>query len=358
MLAGGRGKGFFTSGLKGGVQLTRDPAQAASLVNQMLGHNLITHQTTSQGVPCSKVMLAEAKDLARETYLAIVLDRQAGGPVFVGSPKGGVDIEAVAAQTPELVFTYQVGHMDPNRLDEAQLCNFAEKLSFSWNDGTLNVAVEQMKRLWKLFLSVDATQVEVNPFGVTPDGEVLCFDSKISFDDNAQFRQKHIFENADLSAEDPREVEAKQHDLNYIGMEGNIGCLVNGAGLAMATMDIIKMHGGSPANFLDVGGSASEKQIFAAMRLLNNDPNVHAVLVNIFGGIMRCDVIASGILNAAKEGLVTKPIVVRLNGTKLEEALGMLQDSGLGIQVYSDLDAAALKAVQLTTTDETKLATA
>lgn len=345
VLTGGRGKGRFTSGLKGGVQLTRDTGEASTLAAQMLGHHLITHQTTAEGLPVHRVMIAEAKDLARETYFAILLDRSTGGPVLVGSPKGGVDIEAVAATTPELVFKQPIA-LEAGPMPD-QLRGFARQLGFSEAEGTLETAIDQMGRLWKLFKSVDATQIEINPFGVTPQGEVLCFDSKIEFDDNAVYRQTAIFNQADKSAEDVREVAAQTAGLNYIGMDGDIGCLVNGAGLAMATMDIIKMHGGSPANFLDVGGSASEAQIFAAMKLLNEDQRVRVILVNIFGGIMRCDVIAQGILKAYQAGLVTKPLVVRLNGTNCDLAMRMMEESDLGAQVRSDLDEAAQAAVSL-----------
>lgn len=343
VLTGGRGKGYFTSGLKGGVQLTKDHSTVSNLTSQMLGYKLITHQTGSEGLPVHKVMIAEAKDLERETYFAILLDRDAGGPVLVGSPKGGVDIEAVAATTPELVFTEPI----KGEPTQAQLRSFAVKLGFSEEEGTLEAAADQMARLFRLFQSVDATQVEINPFGVTTEKQVLCFDAKISFDDNAAFRQQKIFSMADTTSEDPREVEARDAGLSYIGMEGNIGCLVNGAGLAMATMDLIKMQGGSPANFLDVGGSASESQIFSAMKLLNSDPRVQTILVNIFGGIMRCDVIARGILKAHEAGLVGKPLVVRLNGTNSDIAMEMLEKSELKVKVYSDLDEAANVAVSL-----------
>jgi succinyl-CoA synthetase beta subunit len=312
----------------------------------MLGYNLVTHQTTAEGVLVKNVMIAEAKDLALETYFAIVLDRTAAAPIIIASPNGGVDIEAVAAASPDSIFYEPITDIVEGPT-QAQLANIAIKLGFDKDTRTLDHAVDQMRKLYELFIKVDAVQVEINPFGLTPENEVLCFDAKISFDDNAAFRQKEIFSNVDRSSDDPREVEALRHNLNYIGMDGNIGCLVNGAGLAMGTMDIIKMYGGEPANFLDVGGSANEAQIYAAFNLLSQDPKVKAILVNIFGGIMRCDIIAHGIVNAFRAGLVSKPLVVRLVGTNSELAKKMIDEAGLRIMVLEDLDEAASNAVEL-----------
>ncbi|KAG0415248.1 hypothetical protein HPB47_007581 [Ixodes persulcatus] len=271
-------------------------------------------------------MIAEAMDIARETYLAILMDRSFNGPVIVASPAGGVDIEDVAEKTPQLIFK--------NR------CLITRLIS-----GSSHQAAEQIKHLYNLFIKVDATQVEVNPFGETPDGRVVCFDAKINFDDNAAFRQKDIFAQEDVSESDPREVEAARNHLNYIGMDGNIACLVNGAGLAMATMDIIQLHGGSPANFLDVGGSVQEDQVTQAFKILTEDPKVKAVLVNIFGGIVNCATIANGITSACRTINLKVPLVVRLEGTNVDEARQILKNSGLAITPASDLEDAARKAV-------------
>lgn len=347
VLAGGRGKGHFSSGLQGGVQLSRDPAEVAALTAQMLGHRLYTHQTGPEGLLVHRVMLAEAKDIGREAYLAILLDRTAGGPVLVGSPAGGMDIEAVAASNPEHLHRLPVTRAEGPSKEE--LAAFALLLGFSESEGTLHAAVEQMARLWRLFCGVDALQVEINPLGVTTDGQVLCVDAKIVFDEHAAFRQQRLHAQASsqqAADEDGREVEARRHGLSYIGLDGSIGCLVNGAGLAMATMDLIRMHGGAPANFLDVGGSATPEQILAAMRLLDADPKVQAVLVNIFGGIMRCDTIAAGLIRAREEGLLGgKPLVVRLAGTRAQEALELLAQAGFDARLHADLDEAAQAAV-------------
>ncbi|KAK7489681.1 hypothetical protein BaRGS_00019076 [Batillaria attramentaria] len=341
ILAGGRGKGTFDTGFKGGVHLTKDPSKVEELVKSMLGHKLTTKQTTKEGVKVSKVMVAEAMDISRETYFAIIMDRTFGGPVMVGSPYGGVDIEEVAEKHPEAIFKDPIDIM--SGITAQQAANMAENLGFV---GPKSVqAAEEIKKLYKLFLTVDATQVEINPFGETPDGRVVCFDAKINFDDNAEFRQKQIFDMDDMVESDPREVEASKYNLNYIGMDGNIACLVNGAGLAMATMDIIKLHGGSPANFLDVGGTVTENQVFHAFKLLTSDSQVKAILVNIFGGIVNCATIARGITNACKSINLKLPLVVRLEGTNVDEAKKILAESNLPIVAAENLDDAARKAV-------------
>ncbi|KAK3739492.1 hypothetical protein RRG08_066820 [Elysia crispata] len=341
ILAGGRGKGTFDTGFKGGVHLTKEPMKVKSLVDNMLGKKLTTKQTPKGGVQVTKVMVAEALDIERETYFAILMDRSHGGPVMVGSPKGGMDIEEVAAKEPEAIFTVPVDILEGIKQDQVMF--MAEKLGFTGSKQT--EAAEQMRRLYELFLRVDATQVEINPLGETPKGRVVCFDAKINFDDNAEFRQKSVFAMDDMAESDPREVEASRHNLNYIGMDGNIACLVNGAGLAMATMDIIHLHGGSPANFLDVGGSVTEEQVFHAFKLLTQDSQVKAILVNIFGGIVNCATIANGITNACKSINLSLPLIVRLEGTNVEEAKKILAESNLPISSASDLDDAAKKAV-------------
>eukprot|EP00043_Microstomoeca_roanoka_P006413 m.62580 g.62580 ORF g.62580 m.62580 type:complete len:423 (+) comp13403_c0_seq1:117-1385(+) len=340
--AGGRGKGTFSSGLQGGVRLSTDPAEIKSLAKQMLGYNLVTKQTPPDGVPVKKVMVAKALDIARETYFAILMDRDSNGPVMVASPEGGVDIEEVAEKSPELIHK-EVIDIEKGVTDE-QLHKLASHLRF--RDELVETAKSQMLHLYDLFISVDATQVEINPFAETPDGQVVCFDAKINFDDNAEFRQKEIFDMRDTTEEDPRDVAAHKHGLNYIGMDGNIACLVNGAGLAMATMDIIKLHGGEPANFLDCGGGVTEDMVTSAFEILTGDKQVEAILVNIFGGIVNCATIANGIVAACKKVQLSLPLVVRLEGTNVEKARKVLQESGLPIITATDLDDAAQRAVK------------
>ncbi|PVD24252.1 hypothetical protein C0Q70_14723 [Pomacea canaliculata] len=307
----------------------------------MLGKKLVTKQTPKDGVKVNKVMVAEALDIARETYFAILMDRSFGGPVMVGSPNGGVDIEEVAEKNPASIFKEPIDIVEG--ITDVQADAMAKNLGFKGQK--IAQAAKEIKNLYKLFLKVDATQVEINPFGETPDGRVVCFDAKINFDDNAAFRQKEIFAQEDFSESDPREVQASKHNLNYIGMDGNIACLVNGAGLAMATMDIIKLHRGSPANFLDVGGTVTENQVYHAFTLLTSDVQVKAILVNIFGGIVNCATIARGITNACKSINLKLPLIVRLEGTNVEEARKILSESNLPIITAVDLDDAASKAV-------------
>lgn len=307
----------------------------------MLGHKLITKQTPKEGIKVQKVMVAESVNIMRETYLCILMDRQANGPVLIASPAGGMDIEAVAEKTPHLLKTVAIDIFEGVTDKMAQ--EIAEFLLFK---GDLkNKAAEEIKRLWNLFLKVDAVQLEINPLVETDDNKVIAVDAKLNFDDNASFRQKAIFDAEDTSESDPREVEAAKHNLNYIGMSGNIGCLVNGAGLAMATMDIIKLHGGDPANFLDVGGSVKEDQVKAAFGILVSDTKVRSILVNVFGGIVNCATIANGIVGAFKSLKLDIPLIVRLEGTNVEEARKIITNSGLNIQTAKDLDDAAKKAV-------------
>jgi len=340
--AGGRGLGNFKeNGFKGGVHLCKTPAEAKDLVGKMLGNHLVTKQTGPSGAAVNKIMIAESIDLGKELYFAILMDRQSQGPVMVASPQGGVDIETVAEKTPNLIFKEKISITTGPTAEQTR--RLAKELGFTGDK--VEQAHEQMQRLYKLFIGSDATQVEVNPFAVTPEGKIYCVDAKINFDDNASFRQKDIFAYRDTSQEDPREVAASKFELNYIGMDGNIGCMVNGAGLAMATMDIIKLHKGNPANFLDVGGGANEKQVTEAFKILDADPRVQAILVNIFGGIMKCDIIAKGILAACQQIKLRVPLIVRLAGTNVEIGKKLLQDSGLNIVTADDLDDAAKKAV-------------
>ena len=341
ILAGGRGKGVFETGFKGGVHLTKDPAKAGELVREMIGHSLVTKQTPPGGVKVQKVMVAEALDIARETYLAILMDRENNGPVMIGSPMGGMDIEEVAASNPEAIKTEPIDIM--TGITDAQAKTMAEFLQFK--GPLVDEAAGQIKALYQLLGTVDATLLEVNPFGETDCGRVVCFDAKLNFDDNAAFRQKRVFGMDDMSESDPREVQAAQFDLNYIAMDGNIACLVNGAGLAMATMDIIQLYGGMPANFLDVVGGVTEAKVKEAFNLLLADEQVESVLVNIFGGIVNCATIANGITAAAKSIDLKVPLIVRLEGTNVEAAKKIMAESGLPIITAEDLDDAAQKAV-------------
>lgn len=341
ILAGGRGKGTFSSGLQGGVHLTKDSDHVPTLCKDMLGYNLVTKQTAKDGVKVNKVMVAEALDITRETYFAILMDRSYNGPVMVGSPEGGVDIEEVAEKSPELIFKEPIDII--TGIQDQQAETMAENLGFT--GAKKDIASEQIKRLYELFVNVDATQVEINPFGETPDGRVVCFDAKVNFDDNAEFRQRDIFDMDDKSETDPKEIEATRHNLNYIAMDGNIACLVNGAGLAMATMDIIQHHGGTPANFLDLGGGVKEDQVHEAFKIVSSDSNVKAILVNIFAGIVNCATIANGVVKAFKLLDLKVPLVVRLDGNNADEAKRILQESNLPIAAAISFEDAAVKAV-------------
>lgn len=305
----------------------------------MLGHKLVTKQTPAEGVPVNKLLICESLNFTKEMYFAILLDRAAQGPVIVASPKGGMDIEEVAHSTPDLIYKEAIDIQKGPQPEQTK--RLAQQLGFT----NITQAQEQMKNLYELFVKSDATQVEINPFVETDTKQVVCIDAKINFDDNANFRQKEIFEFRDTTEEDPREVKASEYNLNYIGMNGSIGCMVNGAGLAMATMDIIKLYKGEPANFLDVGGGANTKQITEAFKIISSDPQVKAILVNIFGGIMRCDVIAEGIVQALKEVKLNMPLVVRLEGTNVDLGKNILKQSGYNIVTADNLDDAAQKAV-------------
>lgn len=315
------------------------------LADRMLGNNLITKQTPPAGCPVHKVMVARSVNIVRETYLCIVMDRSSNGPVLVASPDGGMDIEAVAEQTPDRLLRLPIDiEAGLSGSDARHVARFLE-----FRDAALvERAAAEILKLWHLFVAVDAVQIEINPLAETDDGHVIAVDAKLQFDDNAQFRQRAIFALDDASEADPREVEAAKYDLNYVAMDGNIGCLVNGAGLAMATMDIIKLHGSSPANFLDVGGNVNEEQVLRAFQILVADPKVQGILVNVFGGIVNCATIANGVVNACKQMLLRVPLVVRLEGTNVVEARRILAESGLAIEAAGDLDDAAQKIVAAT----------
>lgn len=312
------------------------------LVKQMIGHKLITKQTPKDGLMVKSVMIADSINIMRETYLCILMDRENNGPVLIASPAGGMDIEAVADKTPHLIKTVPI-NIDKG-LDDKTCTEIAEFLEFK--GALVSQAAKEIKKLYELFNKVDAVQIEINPLAETDDGRVISVDAKLNFDDNAKFRQQDIFNMEVVDELDPKEVEASKYNLNYIAMDGNIGCMVNGAGLAMATMDIIKLNGGSPANFLDVGGSVKEDQVQKAFQILTSDPKVKVLLVNIFGGIVNCATIANGIISASKTLGLNLPLVVRLQGNNVAQAVKILKESGLPIHSASDLDDAAKKAVE------------
>jgi len=334
--AGGRGKG-------GGIKVAKSPEEALSLAQQMIGMTLITHQTGPQGRKVKRLLVEEALGVARELYLGIVIDRAKECPVVMASTEGGMEIEKVAAERPELIFKEWI---DP----AAGLAGFqARKLAFKLglSGETFKQAVKFLLSLYKAFQSSDASLAEINPLVVTAQGNVLALDAKMNFDDNAVPRHPDIQALRDLDEEEPLEVEASKYSLNYIKLDGNVGCMVNGAGLAMATMDIIKYSGGMPANFLDVGGGVTEEAVTNAFKILVSDKDVKAALINIFGGIVRCDMIASGIVKAAKELGTEIPIVVRLEGTNVDLGKQILKDSGLAFTSAASMKEAAEKVVAL-----------
>jgi succinyl-CoA synthetase beta subunit len=339
--AGGRGKGTFANGFKGGVHLCKSPQEAREIASKMLGQVLVTHQTGPAGRVVNKVLVAQSVEIAREIYFAILLDRATAAPVVVASTEGGVEIETVAEKAPEKILREKI---DPLAgLSPYQTRKLAKELGFE--SSQLKAAAKLLDGLYRTFMACDCSMVEVNPLVVTSKGEVLALDAKFNFDDNALYRHPELAALRDIAEEDPREVEASKHGLNYIGLDGNIGCLVNGAGLAMATMDIIKFYGGSPANFLDVGGGATEEQVTEAFKILVSDEKVKAILVNIFGGIMKCDVIAEGIIAAARAVGLNIPLVIRLEGSNVEKGKQLLKESGLTLIAADDLADAAEKAV-------------
>jgi succinyl-CoA synthetase beta subunit len=333
--SGGRGKA-------GGVKLVKTPADVAAATRELIGKKLVTNQTGPQGRVCQKVLVAAAPQIKREIYVSVLVDRAVARPTFLASTEGGMDIETVAATTPEKIIRLPI---DPAT---GMMPYQARKLAYALGLGgdLLQPAVKLFLGMYRAFVDTDASLVEINPLIVTPDNQVVALDAKMSFDDNALFRHKDVATMRDLNEEDPREVEASKFNLNYIGLTGNIACMVNGAGLAMATMDIIKHYGGEPANFLDVGGGASTEQVTEAFKILCADQNVKAILVNIFGGIMKCDVIANGILTAVKQVNVAVPLVVRLEGTNVELGKQILKDSGLPIIAAGTMADAAQKVVE------------
>jgi succinyl-CoA synthetase beta subunit len=334
--AGGRGKG-------GGVKVARDAAEAEELAKKILGMTLITHQTGPEGRVVNRLLIEETLPIERELYLGIVLDRVQAKPVFMASAAGGMEIEEVAAKSPELILK---AAFEP----DAGLAQYqARKLAFGMGipAASVSAAVAAMTALARAYVAVDASLAEINPFILTKDGKVYALDAKINLDDNALYRHKDLLELRDRNEEDPLEVEASTFGLNYIKLDGTVGCMVNGAGLAMATMDIIQYAGGRPANFLDVGGGASAEQVKNAFRILLSDHNVKAVLINIFGGILRCDTLATGVVQAARDLKIKVPVVVRMEGTNVELGRKILTESGFNFTVAEDMRDAAEKVVRL-----------
>jgi succinyl-CoA synthetase beta subunit len=341
--AGGRGKGTFTDGFKGGVKFCKTKAEAREIAGRMLGNTLVTAQTGPAGRKVGTVYFTVASEIKREYYLAILLDRDSSRPVIVASTEGGVEIEKVAHETPEKIFKVRI---DPAYgLADYQVRDLVTRLGFSPAEG--KNAARLIRALYAFYWETDAAMVEINPLITTPSGEVLALDAKVSFDDNALFRHPEIVALRDLNEEDPKEIEASKYALSYIALDGKIACLVNGAGLAMSTMDIIKHYGGSPANFLDVGGGASKEQVIAAFKIILGDKNVKGIFVNIFGGIMDCNVIATGIVEAVREVGLQLPLVVRLEGNNVAAGKATLAASGLALVSGDSMADAAQKIVAL-----------
>ncbi|PYR48201.1 MAG: ADP-forming succinate--CoA ligase subunit beta [Acidobacteria bacterium] len=334
--AGGRGKG-------GGVKLARSPEEAERLAAGMIGMTLVTHQTGPEGRVVSRVLVEEGLQMTRELYVSLVLDRSSGKPVMMASAAGGMDIEEVAATTPEKIHRVYIEPVVGLAPFQVRQLAFAIGL----DPAGIGNAVQLMTALYQAFVATDASLVEINPLVVTSSGALLALDAKMNFDDNALYRHQDLRDLRDLGEEDALEIEASKYSLNYIHLDGNIGCMVNGAGLAMATMDIIKLAGGEPANFLDVGGGANAEQIRNAFKILMTDKNVQAVLINIFGGILRCDVLAEGVIAAVKELGVRVPIVIRMEGTNVDEGKRLLQASGMNFTTADSMGEAATKVVQL-----------
>ncbi|OFW40300.1 MAG: succinate--CoA ligase subunit beta [Acidobacteria bacterium RIFCSPLOWO2_12_FULL_67_14] len=334
--AGGRGKG-------GGVKLAKSPDEAEQMARQMIGMTLVTHQTGPEGRKVGRVLIEEGLQIERELYLSLLIDRAAACPVVIASAAGGMDIEEVAASHPEKILREYIGRGTGVIPFQGRKLAFAMGLEA----GPAQKLVKLLEALYRAFIETDASMIEINPLILTKGGDLLALDAKVTFDDNALYRHQDLRELRDLAEEDPLEVEASKFSLNYIRLDGNIGCMVNGAGLAMATMDIIKLAGGEPANFLDVGGGANAEQIRNAFKILMSDKNVRAVLINIFGGILRCDVLAQGVIGAVKELGVPVPIVIRMEGTNVEEGKRMLKESGLNFTTADAMGEAAETVVRL-----------
>ena len=333
--AGGRGKG-------GGVKLAKSTKELKNEIMKMFGMKLITHQTGKEGKEVKRLYIEEASDIKKEFYLSCLVDRASSNIAFISSTEGGVDIEKVAAEKPEQIITNKIDFK--NEIENNEIERIIKP--FDFNDKQKLTAHKLIKALYKILIEKDATLIEINPLIITKDERIVCLDAKMNFDDNALFRQPEILQLRDLNEEEPAEIEASKYDLAYIKLNGSIGCMVNGAGLAMATMDIIKLYGKEPANFLDVGGGASKEKVSAALKIILSDKNVKGILINIFGGIMRCDVLAQGVVDAAKEINISVPLVVRLAGTNFKEGKKILDNSGLKLISAENLDDAAKKIVE------------
>ncbi len=343
-LTGGRGKGHFDTGYKSGVHLVKGAEEVKQVAKEMLNHQLITKQSGAAGKPVSAVYVVERKYPLHESYLSVVMDRKNQSTMIIASSEGGMSVEEVAKKNPDAIKKF------PVNINEGVSDELATKIAsgLGFTADAVPKAAADIKTLYKIFKEKDATQVEINPLTETKEHDIECVDAKFNFDKSAAFRQKDVFAWRDVSQEDPDEVEASKYGLNFIKLNGNIGCLVNGAGLAMATMDVVKLYGGAPANFLDVGGASTPKTIEKAFELIMSEKNVNAIFVNIFGGIVRCDYVADGLINATKNLGLTVPIIARLRGTNLEIARKMIDNSGLKhLYLFSDLDEAAKKAVEL-----------
>jgi succinyl-CoA synthetase beta subunit len=334
--AGGRGKA-------GGVKLIKKVDELEYEAKKLMGKVLVTHQTGPEGKEVKRLYIEEASDIAKEFYLSCLVDRESSKIAFISSTEGGMDIEKVASETPEKIITNKID-FKKNGPDEKEIESIISV--FQFDTVQKEVASKLVKSIYKIMMEKDASLIEINPLIVNKEKKIICLDAKMNFDDNAIFRRPEIFELRDLNEEDPTEIEASKHDLAYIKLNGSIGCMVNGAGLAMATMDIIKLHGKEPANFLDVGGGASKEKVAAAFKLILSDKNVKGILINIFGGIMRCDILAQGVVDAAKEINLSVPLVVRLAGTNFKEGKEILDRSNLKILSASDLNDAAKKIVE------------
>ena len=345
--AGGRGKGTFRElpkGTKGGVRLARSIDEVADFAREMLGHTLVTAQTGPAGKQVNRLYVEDGCDIAKEFYLSMLIDRETSRVAFVVSTEGGMDIEKVAHDTPERIVTFSVDPATGVMAHHGRAVARALGLT-----GDLATQASKLTaQLYRAFVETDMAMLEINPLVVTAQGDLRCLDAKISFDSNALYRHPELVKLRDLSEEDDKEIEASKYDLNYIALEGTIGCMVNGAGLAMATMDIIKLYGATPANFLDVGGGATKEKVAAAFKIITSDPHVKGILVNIFGGIMRCDVVAEGVVAAVREVGLTVPLVVRLEGTNVELGKKIIRESGLDVVPADDLDDAAQKIVKAT----------
>jgi len=333
--AGGRGKA-------GGIKILNSIEELNTAAKELLGKRLITHQTGLEGREVKRLYVEESSNISKEFYLSCLVDRASSKIAFISSDQGGIDIEEVARKTPEKIITTKI---DINDEISDENCEKIIEI-FSLSNDAKKQAISLIKSLYKMFISTDANMIEVNPLILTKEEKIICLDAKVNFDDNALFKHPDIIELRDLSEEDPIEIEASKHDLAYIKLDGSIGCMVNGAGLAMATMDIIKLYGKEPANFLDVGGGASKEKVSAALKIILSDKNVKGILINIFGGIMRCDVLAQGVVDAAKEIDINVPLVVRLAGTKFKEGKEILDNSGLKLISADNLDEAAKKIVE------------